>query len=47
MEIEYMTVIEALREVILLLLLLDKLGVFQEHAYVHCNSQSAIQLAKD
>lgn len=46
-EAEYMAVTEAIKEAIWLQGLLDDMGIFQEHMNVHCDSQSAICLAKD
>ncbi|KAM1399624.1 hypothetical protein ACFX2F_027020 [Malus domestica] len=46
-EAEYMAVTEAIKEVIWLQGLLDDLGVQQDHVNVHCDSQSAIHLAKN
>ncbi|KAM2004372.1 hypothetical protein ACFX15_027830 [Malus domestica] len=46
-EAEYMAVTEAIKEAIWLQGLLDDLGVQQDHVDVHCDSQSAIHLAKN
>ncbi|KAE8731345.1 Pyridoxal phosphate-dependent transferases superfamily protein [Hibiscus syriacus] len=46
-EAEYMTVTEAVKEVIWLQGLLGELGMEQKHIKVHCDSQSAIHLAKN
>ncbi|CAL9015461.1 unnamed protein product, partial [Prunus brigantina] len=46
-EAEYMAVTEAIKEAIWLQGLLDDLGVQQDHVDVHCDSQSAIYLAKN
>ncbi|KAI3473517.1 hypothetical protein Pfo_031396 [Paulownia fortunei] len=46
-EAEYMVVTEAVKEVIWLQSLLEDLGVGQKHIIVHCDSQSAIHLAKN
>ncbi|KAM1696422.1 hypothetical protein ACFXTN_027951 [Malus domestica] len=46
-EAEYMAVTEAIKEAIWLQGLLDDLGVQQDHVNVHCDSQSAIHLAKN
>eukprot|EP00268_Persea_americana_P019113 TRINITY_DN19787_c0_g1_i12.p1 TRINITY_DN19787_c0_g1~~TRINITY_DN19787_c0_g1_i12.p1 ORF type:complete len:193 (+),score=26.21 TRINITY_DN19787_c0_g1_i12:608-1186(+) len=46
-EAKYMAVAEAIKDAIWLQGLLDSMGIFQEHMDVHCDSQSAICLAKD
>ena len=46
-EAEYMAVTEAVKEAIWLQGLLGELGVGQKHIKVHCDSQSAIHLAKN
>ena len=46
-EAEYMAVTEAVKEAIWLQSLLEDLGVGQKHITVHCDSQSAIHLAKN
>ena len=46
-EAEYMAVTEAVKEAIWLQGLLKDLGVGQKHVKVHCDSQSAICLAKN
>jgi len=46
-EAEYMAVTEAVKEAIWLQGLLGDLGVGQMHIKVHCDSQSAIHLAKN
>ncbi|KAM2012453.1 hypothetical protein ACFX1T_024318 [Malus domestica] len=46
-EAEYMAVTEAIKEAIWLQGLPDDLGVQQDHVDVHCDSQSAIHLAKN
>ncbi|KAL0463423.1 UNVERIFIED_CONTAM: Retrovirus-related Pol polyprotein from transposon TNT 1-94 [Sesamum latifolium] len=45
-EAEYMAIREAVKEAIWLQGLLGELGIDQKHITVHCDSQSAIQLAK-
>ena len=45
-EAEYMAVIEVVKETIWLQGLLGKLEMVQKHIKVHCDSQSAIHLAK-
>lgn len=46
-EVEYMAVTEAVKEAIWLHGLLDELGIGQKSIKVHCDSQSAIHLAKN
>ena len=46
-EAEYMAVTEAVKEAIWLQGLLGELGMEQKHIKVHCDSQSAIHLAKN
>lgn len=46
-EAEYMAVTEAFKEAIWLHGLIEDLGIVQEHVDVHCDSQSAICLAKN
>ena len=46
-EAEYMAVTEAVKEAIWLQGLLGDLGIEQKHVKVHCDSQSAIHLAKN
>ncbi|KAL0411651.1 UNVERIFIED_CONTAM: Retrovirus-related Pol polyprotein from transposon TNT 1-94 [Sesamum latifolium] len=46
-EAEYMAITEAVKEAIWLQGLLGELGIDQKHVTVHCDSQSAIQLAKN
>ncbi|KAE8684117.1 hypothetical protein F3Y22_tig00111151pilonHSYRG00072 [Hibiscus syriacus] len=46
-EAEYMAVTEAVKEAIWLQGLLGELGIEQKHIKVHCDSQSAIHLAKN
>ena len=46
-EAEYMAVTEAVKEAIWLQGLLSELGMKQKHIKVHCDSQSAIHLAKN
>ena len=46
-EAEYMVVIEAIKEDIWLHGLVENLGIYQEHVFVFCDSQSAIYLAKN
>ena len=46
-EAEYMAITEAVKEAIWLQGLLGELGVQQKHIIVHCDSQSAIHLAKN
>ena len=46
-EVEYMATTEAVKEAIWLQGLLDELGFRQKHIKVHCDSQSAIHLAKN
>ena len=46
-EAEYMAATEAIKEAIWLQGLFDDLGIVQEHIEVHCDSQSAIHLAKN
>lgn len=46
-EVEYMAITEAIKETIWLQGLLKELGIDQKHVKVHCNSQSAICLAKN
>ena len=46
-EAEYMAMTEAIKEAIWLQGLLDDLGVDQDHLSVHCDSMSAIFLAKN
>ena len=46
-EAEYMAVTEAIKEAISLHGLVEDLGIYQEHVFVFCNSQSAIYLAKN
>ncbi|KAE8713420.1 hypothetical protein F3Y22_tig00110210pilonHSYRG00105 [Hibiscus syriacus] len=46
-EVEYMAVTEAVKEAIWLQGLLGELGMEQKHIKVHCDSQSAIHLAKN
>ncbi|KAL0402525.1 UNVERIFIED_CONTAM: Retrovirus-related Pol polyprotein from transposon TNT 1-94 [Sesamum latifolium] len=47
MEAEYMAITEAVKEAIWLQELLGELGIDRKHVTVHCDSQSAIQLAKN
>ncbi|KAL0433193.1 UNVERIFIED_CONTAM: Retrovirus-related Pol polyprotein from transposon TNT 1-94 [Sesamum latifolium] len=46
-EAEYMAITEAVKEAIWLQGLLGELGIDQKHVTIHCDSQSAIQLAKN
>ncbi|KAL0430423.1 UNVERIFIED_CONTAM: Retrovirus-related Pol polyprotein from transposon TNT 1-94 [Sesamum radiatum] len=46
-EAEYMAITETVKEVIWLQGLLGELGIDQKYVIVHCDSQSAIQLAKN
>ena len=46
-EAEYMALTEAVKEAIWLQGLLGELGIQQRHIKVHCDSQSAIMLAKN
>ena len=46
-EVEYMVVTEAIKEAIWLHGLVEDLGIYQEHASVFCDSQSAIYVAKN
>ena len=47
MEVEYMAMIEAMKEVIWLQGLLDDLGIDQDLLKINCDSMSAIYLAKN
>ena len=44
---KYMAVTEAIKEAISLPGLVEDLGIYQEHVFVFCDSQSAIYLAKN
>ena len=46
-EAEYMAIIQAFKEAIWLHGLIEYLGIIQKHVDVHCDSQSAIFLAKN
>lgn len=45
-EVEYMAVVETSKEIIWLKGLVEIIGIIQDLVQVHCNSQSAIILAK-